>query len=80
MQITGNQSTAFNLNWYQDHSDAELPTAWVVSAPMMMYRLLMLCWSLWMAVSLLDWLRWGWECFSSHGLWRKKLPETKPAK
>jgi hypothetical protein len=39
----------------------------------------MLLWSLWMALSLLNWLRWGWECFSTEGLWRetkKNLPKT----
>ncbi|MGY6274062.1 hypothetical protein [Methylomonas sp. MgM2] len=72
MQISGNESTATTLNWYQDHADAELPTATVVSVPMMFYRLLMLAWSLWMAISLLDWLRWGWGCFSRGGIWRKK--------
>ncbi len=75
MQIAGNQSTAFNLNWYQDHSGETLPTAGVVSVPMRVYRLLMLGWSLWLAVSLLNWLRWGWTCFSSEGLWRKKAVE-----
>lgn len=71
MQIVGNQSTPWHLNWYQDHSDAQLPTALIVSAPMMLYRLLMLGWSLWMALSLLNWLRWGWNCYSEGGLWRR---------
>lgn len=75
MQITGNQSTAWVLNWYQDHSGPVLPTATVVSAPMMVYRILMLGWSLWMALSLLDWLRWGWICFASGGIWKKKVPQ-----
>lgn len=84
MRITGNQSSAFNLNWYQDRSPSILPTATVVSVPLMVYRLLMLAWSLWLAVSLLDWLRWGWGCFSSNGLWKKKpaknaAPETTQA-
>ena len=79
MQITGNQSNALNLNWDQDHSVAQLPTAVVVSVPVMLYRLLMLGWSLWMALSLLDWLRWGWDCFASGGIWKKKLPQSKAA-
>lgn len=71
LRITGNQSSAFNLNWYQDRSASVLPTATVVSVPLMVYRLLMLAWSLWLAVSLLNWLKWGWTCFSSNGLWNK---------
>ena len=79
MQIVGNQSNPQNLNWYQDHSGPELPTAWVISVPMLLYRVLMLGWSLWMAVSLLDWLRWGWECFASGGIWRQAI-KPKPVK
>ncbi|MGZ8954192.1 MAG: hypothetical protein ACXW0Q_05880, partial [Methylovulum sp.] len=79
MRITGNQSTAFNLTWYQDRSASILPTATLISVPLMAYRLLMLAWSLWLAVSLLNWLKWGWGAFSSNGLWHKKVVEKKPA-
>lgn len=82
MQIVGNQSSAFNLNWYQDRSQAILPTATVISVPLMAYRILMLLWSLWLAVSLLNWLKWGWGCFSMDGLWKEKKKKetilTKP--
>lgn len=77
MQIAGNQSTAFNLNWYQDRAPAILPTATVISVPLIVYRLLMLGWSLWLALSLLNWLKWGWGCYSNRGLW---LKFEKPAK
>ncbi len=73
MQIAGNQSSAYSLHWYQDRSSATLPTATVISVPLLVYRGLMLAWSLWLAVSLLNWLKWGWGCFSSGGLWRKKI-------
>jgi len=73
MQISGNQSSAFALNWYQDRSLAQLPTATVISIPLTSYRILMLLWSLWLAISLLNWLKWGWQCFSARGLWKKKL-------
>jgi hypothetical protein len=79
MGITGNQSTALNLNWYQDRSAAVLPTATVISVPVLVYRLLMLGWSLWLAVALLDWLKWGWGCFSHNGLWHKRVVVEKPA-
>lgn len=79
MQITGNQSTAQNLNWYQDKSAASLPIATVISVPMMSYRILMLGWSLWMALALLNWLRWGWGCFVSGGIWKQALKPQKTA-
>lgn len=79
MQIAGNHSTAYQLNWYQDRTGSMLPRPWVLSVPLMVYRLAMLAWALWLAFALLVWLRWGWQCFSTHGLWRKyvrRTPET----
>ncbi len=75
MRVSGNQSSALSLNWYQDRSAAILPVATVMSAPLLAYRLLMLAWSLWLAVSLLAWLKWGWGCFANDGLWVKKSPK-----
>jgi hypothetical protein len=77
MQIAGNQSTMFNLNWYQDRTDAQLPVTTVVSLPIMAYRVLMLFWSLWLAMSLLNWLKWGWQCFSSSCFWKEGTPKKK---
>ncbi len=80
MQITGNQSSAYNLNWYQDRSPSTLPQATVVSVPLMAYRLLMLVWSFWLAASLLNWLKWGWNCYSTNGLWNKKVEKKESTK
>ncbi len=95
MQVVGNQSNAYLLNWYQDRSEAMLPTAWILSVPLIIYRLLMLAWALWIAFSLINWLRWGWTCFSKDTLWKtisqpkitsnapittKALPTDKPKK
>ncbi len=79
MQITGNQSSAFNLNWYQDRSPSTLPTATLVSMPLFVYRLLMLAWSLWLASALLNWLKWGWKCYSHGGFWKKKPVKQEEA-
>ncbi len=70
MQIAGNQSTRFQLNWTQDRIDGIMPTPWVISLPQWIYHLLMLAWSLWLAFSLVSWLRWAWGCFSSGHLWK----------
>ena len=70
MQVAGNNSYAFNLVWTQDRVADLLPRPVVYSAPMWIFRVVMLVWSLWLAVSLLSWLRWGWECFSQGGAWR----------
>jgi hypothetical protein len=76
MYVMGNQSSSTVLNWYQDRTDGLFPQAWVLSAPLLAYRLVMLSWALWLAFALLRWLRWGWQNFSRDGLWIK--PE-KPA-
>ncbi len=81
MQIAGNNSTAYALNWFQDRSATSLPQAWVLSVPLLIYRLLMLAWALWLAFALLRWLRWGWQCFSRNGLWRHwERKKVKPSK
>lgn len=77
MQIAGNNSSAYNLNWYQDRMANELPQPLVISVPIIYYRLLMLAWALWLALVLLGWLRWGWQAFSHGGLWRKPPPRTR---
>jgi len=69
MHVSGNASSAYDLNWYQDRSSGQLPHAWVFSVPLFVYRLLMLAWALWLAFALLKWLRWGWQCVNQHGLW-----------
>jgi hypothetical protein len=70
MQVGGNDSTAALLRWYLDRSQPELPRPWLVSAPILVYRLAMLAWALWLAHALLGWLRWGWRQFSAGELWR----------
>jgi hypothetical protein len=77
MQITGNGSTSGMLRWYQDRTAGIPPRPWVLSVPLLLYRMAMLLWSLWLAVSLLGWLRWGWGCFSEGGVWRR-LRKVKP--
>ena len=71
MQIAGNNSSAWNLRWYQDRSQGFMAEAWVVSVPMYVYRVLMLLWALWLASALLRWINWGWESFNCGGLWQK---------
>jgi hypothetical protein len=71
MQIAGNQSTSRVLNWTQDRIDGLMPDPWVISLPEWVFHGLMLLWSLWLAFSLLNWLKWGWQCFSRGGSWKK---------
>jgi hypothetical protein len=70
MQIAGNGSTGALLSWYRDRCNSSLPQPWIVSVPLLVYRLAMLAWALWLALALTRWLRWGWGCFSAGELWR----------
>ena len=76
MQITGNDSSRYLLNWYTDRSGSTLPGAWIITVPILVYRTLMLLWAIWLAFALLKWLRWGWSCYVTHGYWRE-LPSKK---
>jgi hypothetical protein len=78
MHIVGNGSSAHQLQWYQDRSLGELPPAAFLSVPLLVYRIAMLVWALWMAFALLKWLQWGWGCISHGGLWRPKSVLAKP--
>ena len=73
MQVTGNGSDNTHFAWYQDRNLALLPQPWVLSLPMLAYRIMMLLWALWLAYSLLQWLRWGWTCFNETGYWRARV-------
>ena len=78
MQIAGNGSHGHTLLWYQDRVDNAYASAQILSAPLWVYRLLMMAWALWLAFSLLRWIRWGWDRFAHNGLWQKTEPWRKP--
>jgi hypothetical protein len=78
MQIAGNGSSAGDLHWYADRAGDLLPRAWIVSVPLLLYRLAMLAWALWLALALLRWLRWGWESLNAGGGWRR-ISRRKPS-
>lgn len=79
MQVAGNGSSASSLNWYLDRHAPQTAPVTVVSAPIWVYRALMLAWALWLAWRLLDWLRWGWRGFAEPTLWRQAPRKPKPA-
>ena len=72
MHVAGNSSHGSVLNWFADRSETKLPVVSVVTAPMWMYKTLILVWALWLSFALLRWLPWVWSCFSSQGYWRSR--------
>jgi hypothetical protein len=79
MQVHGNGSTASQLRWFQDRTNVWLARPWVLSVPVLVYRLAMLAWALWLVTALLRWLRWGAAAATSGGLWRRAAPSSPPA-
>ena len=78
MRVVGNGSTSALLRWYQDRAGQILPRPSVFSAPLMVYRGVMLLWSLWLAVASLAWARWVWQCFRAEGWWQPMRPKITP--
>jgi hypothetical protein len=72
MHVAGNGSYGNSLTWFADQSVSVLPTASAVSAPMWVYKVLILGWALWLSFALLKWLPWIWRSFSSQGYWRPR--------
>jgi hypothetical protein len=71
MQIEGNGSYRWTLQWFQDRTNGGVPRPWVVAVSMWWYRGAMLAWALWLAWSLIRWLPWAWQSFAAGGYWKK---------
>jgi len=80
MFIAGNGSTRSALLWYQPRCENVLPQPGCLSVSIWWFRILMLAWALWLAASLIRWLRWAWTQFSTGGCFHRtpKNPATPP--
>ena len=58
------------VQWYADRTHGQLPEVTVWSAPIWLYKGLMLLWALWLAASLIHWLRFGWVALRKGGGYR----------
>jgi hypothetical protein len=74
MQVQGMLSKHNFVQWYADRTPGDLPDVTVWTAPVWIYKALMLLWALWLAISLIQWLRWGWLVFRKGGPRRSKPP------
>ncbi|MEA2028678.1 MAG: hypothetical protein U9N49_06855, partial [Campylobacterota bacterium] len=72
MMITGNHSYSHYLNWYSDRVTSTLPEPTVISVSIWYYRALMLIWSIWIAFSLIKWLKWAWSVYSQGDMWSRR--------
>ena len=81
MNIVGNGSSPNLLRWYQDYNNGALPQAWLLSVPLLWYRLAMLVWALWLSFTLTGILRYGWQVVSKPVLWQPTVKkENKPGR
>ncbi len=78
MQVEGARSTNSVLRWYVDQTAGPLPQASIISLPIWVWRTTMLLWAFWLVWRLLGWVKWGWDCFSDGGFWKKPPPRPKP--
>lgn len=75
--IAGYQSSFTSLYWYsQDYATQQTP--WLLTAPIWVYRVLMMVWAVWLAFNMLNWLKSCWIAFSNNGFWYKKPKTTQP--
>jgi hypothetical protein len=72
MHVTGNGSYGNALTWFADRSESVLPVAIAWSAPIWIYKVLILIWALWLSFALLRWLPWVWQCFAKDGFWHSR--------
>jgi len=70
LRVIGHDSDAHVLHWYADRFAGQSSSVQLLSMPLWVYRLLMLAWALWLALTLLGVLRWAWVHFSEGGVWR----------
>lgn len=78
MRVAGNGSTAWALRWFADQSGGALSRAGALTFPLWAYKAAMLVWALWLANSLIGWLRWGFHAWMSGGYWKSTPPSPKP--
>ncbi|MBI5845502.1 MAG: hypothetical protein HZB23_12635 [Deltaproteobacteria bacterium] len=77
MAVAGNGSDQSQFNWTCDRIAGDMPRTGIIWLPMWIFRVLMLAWSLWLAFSLVGWLRWAWINFSKGGLWMHMSKASK---
>jgi hypothetical protein len=78
MRVEGNGSSAHQLRWFADRTDGALPDAKAFTLPLLMFRAAMLAWALWLAASVVRWLRWAFVCLTEGGGWKKPPGGVRP--
>jgi hypothetical protein len=64
------RSPTGGFDWFIDQTQGALPQVSLFSVPLIVYKVAILLWALWLSFALLRWLPWAWSSFSANGLWR----------
>lgn len=72
MFILGSNYHTGNLDWYIQTWNGENKNPWIFSLPLNYYKIIILCWAVWLAFSIMSWLKWMWTEYSKGGYWKKK--------
>jgi len=70
MQVGGNGSGQTLLHWTLDKKSGILPRPWIVAFSVYIYQIVMLLWSLWLAVKTVSWAKWAALSLKEGGGWR----------
>ncbi|MEC5126874.1 hypothetical protein VSU19_08940 [Verrucomicrobiales bacterium BCK34] len=77
MYVAGNGSSATYLNWFSARTGSVLPQPGYWSISIWWFRLAMLLWALWLAYSLVRWLRDGWKNSAKRGHFKSAPKKVK---
>jgi hypothetical protein len=78
MQVKGMDSTDQLLKWYADRTGGAFPEVTIWSAPLWVYKALMLLWALWLASRIIFVLRWGFASMRAGGGFRTRPKSRAP--
>ncbi len=67
-----------HLDWYTDRVGGAMPSVWVLSLPLWIWRVVMLAWALWLALRVIRWAKWSWRCWSEGGVWKRLVSPPRP--
>ena len=70
MQVEGANSSSFMLQWYVDRFSDISPEVGFYSMSHLVWKGVMLIWSLWLVIAFLRWVKWGWVAWLTEGGWR----------
>jgi hypothetical protein len=71
MQIAGNGSYSGSLKWFSDKSENIIPSAFVILAPINLWKLILFLWSLWISAFLINKTPYIIDSLKHEGFWKK---------